>query len=173
MIKEYFIIQRIKAGEIVAIPTDTIFGLSCLPTMANIDKLNKLKQRNPNKGFILLTSNLQYLTPFIEKKYITILKKEYATITTPTTFIVPSNHAIATHHSLAIRLTDNAFINTICTKTHSAIVSTSCNISGKKSITSLLMLRKFFGKINAIVPQVTNNMPSTIIDLHSKKIIRS
>lgn len=172
MIKERLIISKIKNNEIVAIPSDTIFGLSCLPNITNIKKLNKLKQRSDNKGFILLTSNLEYLQKFIDTKYLKILEQEYAKITTPTTFIVPSVHKLATHNTLAIRLTDNPLITKICSQLNSAILSTSCNISGKKNINTTLKLRLFFKNIAFLTPN-TNNKSSTIIDIISGAILRS
>jgi L-threonylcarbamoyladenylate synthase len=172
MIKENFIIQKLKKNKVVAIPTDTIFGFSCLPSVENFHKLANLKNRNPNKGFIILTSDLKYLSAFITQKHLDLLQKEYKKTHKPTTFIVPSFHKLATKNTIAIRLTSDNLIDKICNKLNSAIISTSCNLAGKNNIKTILKLRLFFGKIDFITPKNSDEKSSTIIDLMSGKILR-
>ena len=170
--KVNFIINKIRDKNIIALPTDTIFGLSSLPTMALTDKLSTLKNRNKNKGFILLTSNLIYLDKYIDEKYLKMLETEYKNIDIATTFIVPSSHFLATNGTIAVRLTGDSLIKNICNKLKSAIISTSCNISGNKNIKTLLKLRLFFGNdIPAIAPR-ENNTQSKIINLLTKEVLR-
>ena len=170
--KTNLLIKKIRDKNIVALPTDTIFGLSCLPTKALVSELFALKNRNKNKGFILLTSNLIYLAKYIDEKYLKILEIEYKNIKNPTTFIVPSQHFLATKNTIAVRLTSDNLIQNICIKLKSAIISTSCNISGGNNIKTLLKLRLFFdNNIFAITPRA-NNTPSKIINLLTKEVLR-
>ena len=58
--------KAIKAGGVIAYPTEGVFGLGCDPANENaIEKLLSLKNRDIAKGFILIAANRQQLSPFV------------------------------------------------------------------------------------------------------------
>lgn len=56
-------LQILEAGGIVALPTDTLYGVVTL--MSHSDKLYKLKRRNPLKPLGLFLSNVREVQRFI------------------------------------------------------------------------------------------------------------
>ncbi len=166
-------VKKLKNNGIIAIPTDTIYGLSCLPN--NAHKLIKLKNRTNNKGLILIANDLQYFTKYINIETINMLKKKYQQTTSPTTFIVHSkkNITFGVKQTIAVRLVDNKLITMICKLTNSAIISSSVNISGKNNAKTIVKLKVYFGnKIDYIIAPNNCNKPSVIINLITNKKVR-
>ncbi|SMN15056.1 TsaC protein (YrdC domain) required for threonylcarbamoyladenosine t(6)A37 modification in tRNA [uncultured Candidatus Thioglobus sp.] len=163
-------------GGVVSLPTDTIQGLSCLPLEHSLIRLIELKRRSANKGLILLTSDIKYVETYVED--IELLQKIKPT-NTPTTYIIKASKntprlLLGDHDTVAIRLTDNPLIKDLCAMTCSALVSTSANISGQKSAKSVLRLRLYFkDQLDCIIsPNTSDNIQSTIINLHTGEKLR-
>ena len=159
---------------VIAHPTDTVYGLSCLPSNRQaIDKLLLLKKRSYNKGLILLASNWRYFLPYIDKYYelAEVLKRSKINKRATTYLVNASAYAkyflTGNFDTIAIRLTNNYLVAGLCGKTNSALVSSSANISGAKPITDIMQLKVFFkNKVDFIItPQKINNKPSIIINL--------
>lgn len=45
--------ELIAAGGLVAIPTETVYGIACRVETGSLDRLNKLKGRSPEKYYSL------------------------------------------------------------------------------------------------------------------------
>jgi L-threonylcarbamoyladenylate synthase len=174
MIKYNFLIHQLKRSEVVALPTDTIYGFSTLPTNQAINRLLTIKQRDSNKGLILLASDYKYFADFVSDNTLELLKSAYENVNKATTFIVPSPHCLAVNNKLALRITNNKLISYICNKLGSAITSTSANLSGKKTINNTYQLKKQFGKqVKYYLPaKTTSNEASSIIDLITMEMYR-
>ena len=80
-------LHHLKTG-VIAHPTDTIYGLGCLANNpSGIQKIIELKNRDINKGFILLASDIGYLLPYIDSHMSKDLLKQISLpLKTPTTF---------------------------------------------------------------------------------------
>lgn len=56
-----------KKGAVVAFPTDTVWGLGCLPyDEKGVEKIYNFKERESNKPLILLGANFDVLKPYID-----------------------------------------------------------------------------------------------------------
>jgi L-threonylcarbamoyladenylate synthase len=53
--------QHLDGGQLIAYPTETVYGLGSWPTDAGLDALARLKGRPPRKPFLLLISSLNML----------------------------------------------------------------------------------------------------------------
>ena len=61
------IATRLMQDEVVAYPTEAVFGLGCNPLSESaVRKLLDLKQRPIEKGLILVASSLYFLQPFVD-----------------------------------------------------------------------------------------------------------
>ena len=61
------IAARLMQDEVVAYPTEAVFGLGCNPLSESaVRKLLDLKQRPIEKGLILVAPSLHFLQPFVE-----------------------------------------------------------------------------------------------------------
>ena len=47
-----------RRGEVIAIPTETVYGLTVLPTADGLQRLMAAKQRSPEKGIQLLIDSI-------------------------------------------------------------------------------------------------------------------
>lgn len=63
----------LRAGEVIAIPTETVYGVAALPNQAAVERLIAAKQRSSEKGIQLLIDSIDQarqicvLTPAAEK----------------------------------------------------------------------------------------------------------
>jgi len=176
-------LQSIVLGPgIIAYPTEAVFGLGCIASNdKSIEKLISLKRRSPDKGLILIASGLESLEPYIlpltEKQKRTILSETLH----PVTWLVPAKSETSclltgTHSSLAIRIIKHPPIRQLCQLLKLPLVSTSANLTGQTSaLTSTQVQNQFSGKIDGVLDVETGGLtkPSTIMDLLTKKVIRT
>jgi len=63
----------LESGAVVVLPTDTIYGFSCLADDTKaVRRIRQLKKRDAGKPFITLVSNLKML-----KKYVFISRRQF------------------------------------------------------------------------------------------------
>ena len=163
---------------IIAHPTDTIYGLACLANNPSaIKALIDLKQRDLDKGFILLASDLGYVLPYIDENLdITLIKKLGQHTAVPTTYLVPKSASTSSLISgssdlVAVRITSNPLVRYFCENTESALISTSANLSGQKVASNMAELKAYFNQslAYALPPNKYNSEPSIIINLLTGK----
>jgi len=166
----------LKEGAIGVIPTDTLYGIctSCF-SKKSVEKVYKLKKRDPKKPCIILISSLQDLAKFeikLTKKQKEILRKIW-----PARISVvlkcPSLKFSYLHRgskTLAFRLPKKKFILNIL-EISGPLIAPSANLETKPPATTIYEARKYFkdtvfyldgGKIE--------EGPSTLIDLTKGKI---
>ena len=151
-------------GQIVVLPTDTIYGLSCLANDSrSIKKIFHLKKRDPNKPLIILVSDLKMAKKYahISAKQAVVLEKIWSKKQAPTTVILQHRHKLPIEltrgsSGLALRLPKSKLLIKIIEKVNCPLVSTSLNFSGQKNITNLRKLPLYFPK--------KNNRPDLVID---------
>jgi len=151
-------------GQILVLPTDTIYGLSCLAdSVRPIKKIYRLKKRDVKKPLSVLVSSLKMAKKYvaISKKQLEFLKKIWAKDQEPTTVILKHLKKLPREltrgsDGLAIRLPKNKILIKIIKKVDCPLVSTSLNLSGEKDIKNFSKLSKYF-------PQ-KNNRPDLVIE---------
>jgi len=174
----------LKRGGLILYPTDTVWGIGCDVTNPEaIERIYKLKKRAESKSMICLVHDFKMLNQFVEdvpEVAYDILK--YAV--KPTTIIYDdpirvSENIIAEDNSLAIRVVQDDFCKQLIRKFRRPIVSTSANVSGKKTPSSFNDISKeILEGVDYIVNYNRNKKsekPSAIIKLKndgSVKVIR-
>lgn len=143
--------QHVKAGGVIAYPTEGVFGLGCDPHNEQaIESLLKLKNRDISKGFILIASERTQLSPFITQLSPAIETKLSHTWPGPVTWILPCNATAPDavtggKTTIATRVTAHKIANALCVECGSAIISTSANISGETACTTAQQVQEIFG----------------------------
>ena len=177
-------VNEIKAGNIVAIPTDTVFGLFALPTINGMNKLNSLKKSPLSKKISLMTNNLDKFSKIIDLNESNLrLVKE--TLPGEITYIVPikkdylSKNTFPLKESIGIRVPnfknkDTIFLEKILEQ-FDFLFATSANISGENVLKTSDEIKIVFP--NILIKNETfslNNKPTTIISLlyNKRKTIR-
>ena len=88
-------VRCLRAGEVIAYPTEAVYGLGCDPLDAHaVLRLLALKDRPMEKGLILIASDFQQLQPFIRTPDSATLEKIQSTWPGPVTWLLPVKPAV-------------------------------------------------------------------------------
>ncbi|MDO4626661.1 MAG: Sua5/YciO/YrdC/YwlC family protein [Pasteurellaceae bacterium] len=176
------IINYLKQNQVVAYPTEAVFGLGCNPMSEQaVQQLLAIKKRSIEKGLIVIAPSIELLQPFIDEKKMQAkhwqrLQKHYSH---PITWVVPAHKDVpmwltGKFDSIAVRLCDHPAVQQLCQGTGFALTSTSANLSGfSPCITAQQVLTQFgehFPVLNQPVGQASK--PSEIRDIFSQQIFR-
>ncbi len=170
----------LRAGGIIAYPTEAVFGLGCDPwNEAAVRRLLALKRRPVSKGLILIAASLEQLAPFIEPLDSAAWTRLEAGWPGPLTWLLPARRAPVwlrgRHETLAVRVTAHPLAAELCRVWGGPLVSTSANIAGRPPVRTLLALRRRLGgRVDYIVPGRLGDAarPTEIRDLASGRIVR-
>ena len=150
--------SAVKAGEIIAYPTEAIYGLGCDPTnQSTLQKLVELKSRSANKGLILVANSWEQLEPFVSLTDSSVLDTAMHSWPGPVTWIMPSSDKCSSlltgnRDTIAVRISDHPVVRKLCEECQYALVSTSANISGQEPLPNTEQIEHAFaGKIAGVV----------------------
>jgi L-threonylcarbamoyladenylate synthase len=157
----------LNQNHIGIIEHDTIPGIVAKMNEENAKKIIQIKKRAPEKGFIILISNMQQLkdlTETIQPETDHIIKSFWPgplTIVLKKSKLVPP--IITGYHStIAIRFPKHPILNDILTQLNCPLISTSANISGETEMSQELLNNVDFCYGN--IHSQKNTVSSTIID---------
>jgi len=144
--------RKIKQGGVVAIPTDTVYGLvASIEKNEAIKEIYHLKNRPLHKPLIILISDPEEILPFIKTlpEGADLLIKHFwpgalTLIFSANQLSVPSMIR-ADLPSIGFRI-PNCIETLNLLKMTGPLASSSCNISDEKAATSLQDAEKIFGK---------------------------
>ncbi len=166
----------LKEGAIGVIPTDTIYGI-CTSAFneKSVEKVYKLRKRNPNKPCIILISSFDDLKKFNVK--LKFWQKEILKKIWPGKVSVilscPYQKFYYLHrgtNSLAFRLPKNKLILKIL-KISGPLIAPSANLEGLEPAKNVKEAKKYFGnKVFYLDRGDLISKPSSLIDLRKKKI---
>lgn len=183
------IVASLMRGEVIAYPTDTVYGLGCIATNRTaVKRIHKIKRRDSGKPLLVLIKSYCMLNDLCkittkQEKYIRSIwppttrsagNPEYKHKKKPTTFILRSKgvlpkEILGVAGSLALRLPKNDFLITILKRINAPLVSTSLNMSGKKNIETMDKIEDYFTiyKPDLVVDagRLPKKKPSSIIDI--------
>lgn len=163
---------HLKRGGLVAYPTESCYGIGCLPRHVRaLDKLIRLKKRPQNKGMIVIGSGLPQLRTLLERPSETtaaMLEREWPA---PTTFLLPCRRLPPLlrgrgRGKLAVRVPAHFGARQLCKALGTPLVSTSCNRSGGRPCKTEREVRRLFGRSVRVVGGRVGGAraPSKIID---------
>ena len=180
-LKVKFAAEVLRAGGVIAYPTEAVWGLGCDPhNQAAVSRLLALKQRDPAKGLILVAADIDQFAPYLDglaEPQRAVLEKAWPG---PYTFLVPDNGYApklikGDFTSVALRVSANKQVATLCRAFGGPIVSTSANLAGVPTPKWPWLVQQQLGKqLDYLLPGHLghNNKPSEIRDLMTDKVIR-
>ena len=171
------LVECLKAGEVIAYPTEGVWGLGCNPKdNLALQKLLDLKKRSWEKGLILIGSRFEY---FLEFSYAEEYKDKLLTKWPgPHTWLVPAKSGVShlirgTSDKVALRLCNHRDVCSLSEAFGGAIISTSANEEGLPAHKTEEEISANFPGIKILSGKLGNLMrPSTIQDALTDKIIR-
>ena len=174
-------VAQLHAGNIIAYPTEAVYGLGCDPTNESaIRKLLALKGRPESAGFVLIASELSQLLPWVSKLDESLISKAMQTWPGPVTWLFPRaakvpDYVAGAHETIAVRITAHEPSRVLCDAFGSVLISSSANHRAAKPARSVEEVEAYFGDQIAGTlagPLGGNEKPSEIRDLVSGTIIR-
>lgn len=167
------LINILKNGGVVALPTDTVYGLVAIYGNKDaFDKIYKIKNRPKNKKLILFIDKIERLNDFCDNINIEIYNYLKSIWPGPTTVILNCKN----DESIGFRIPNNELVLKIIEILNVPLYSTSANISNMNSVNCYDDLDKnIIEQVDYCVKGICLiGMPSTIIDLrdNNKKILR-
>lgn len=171
------ITEALICGNIIAFPTDTVFGLGCVYDDENaINKIKNAKQRDAHKPLPMMCANLEMIrrVALVDDRASKIIKHFFPgalTVVLNKKDDVPS-YVTNGFKTIAIRIPDVKFITDMIDKIGKPLLVTSANISNEPSLRKYSdVLKKMDGLIDGIVEKdADSDVSSTIIDLTSDEI---
>lgn len=174
-------VSKLKHGKVIAYPTEAVFGLGCDPFNERaVLKILELKQRQADKGLILIASSWEQIKELTQPLSNEILKKAFDTWPGPYTWIFPKSAKVPSwisgkFNSVALRVTAHPIAKAICDLYGGPIVSTSANVEGEKPAKASTEIRQQFPrKIDYIVDADVGDLalPTTIRDILTDNALR-
>ena len=177
-------VDALRAGGVVAYPTEAVFGLGCDPRRRDaFDRLLAIKQRPLAQGVLLIGAAFAQLEPYLDLSAVPreAIGRAQATWPGPHTWIFPrAADAPAwisgSHATIAVRVTAHEPAAALCRAFGGAIVSTSANRHGQPPARSAGEIRTELGElIDAILngPLGGLERPTPIRDAITGASVRS
>lgn len=176
------IVEKLKQNQVVAYPTEAVFGLGCNPNSETaVRALLALKQRPEEKGLILVAPHKDYLLPFIDETHLTAT--EWQRFEQPSeqaiSWIMPAKRCVPRYlkgqfDSIAVRLCQVPAVVALCEATGFALTSTSANLTGLSPCRTADDVITQFGADFPVLNQPTlgRQNPSEIRDIFTQQIFR-
>lgn len=176
------IAEKIRQDQVVAYPTEAVFGLGCNPhSRAAVMKLLALKQRPIEKGLILIAPSLALLRPYIDEAKMNgaAWQRLSEVGEQAVTWIVPASESVpkwvsGRFDSVAVRICPLPEVAQLCQQLGYALTSTSANLSGLEPCRNAAEVQAQFGAdfpvLNA--PTLGRSKPSEIRDIFSQQVFR-
>ena len=173
------IVNAYENGQIIAYPTDTVYGIGCNPfNKDSVSKIYDIKNREGEKRFPILGFSKKELEKIVEFNKIAekISEKFWpGQITMLLPIRKEITQRISNNGKLAVRVPNNECVLAILEKCK-LIVGTSANISGEKSILDSNECKTKLPEIDILVNggKITSLGESTIINFvdDQLKVIR-
>lgn len=175
------IAAHLKRGGLIAYPTESCYGLGCDPAnRAAVLRLLKLKNRPQSKGLILIASEYRQVARYLQPLTLAEQQRLKEAGSKAVTCLMPVRPQAprwlrGAHDTLAVRLTVHPQARRLCQGVKSALVSTSANISGMKSVKTYAQCRRLFGGKVWVLPGLAGKrrQPSTIVAWADGRIVRN
>jgi tRNA threonylcarbamoyl adenosine modification protein (Sua5/YciO/YrdC/YwlC family) len=166
------VVEVLQEGGVIAYPTDTQYGIGCdLLHKKAIERVYKLKRRNPKKPFSFICSDLKNISEFAK-----VSNYAYKTMRRllpgPYTFILEGTRLVpkimlTKRKEAGIRVPDHAVCLAIIHELGHPIVNTTAAVDGEEPLADPYEIEQTFkGQIDLVVDGgLVPNYPSTVVSL--------
>jgi L-threonylcarbamoyladenylate synthase len=147
---EFGAIRRLHSGEIVAHPTEGVFGLGCRAMdMEACRRVAELKRRSPKQPFITVVADFRQIEAAVDLSQI-----DFGAIAAswpgPETWIFPATIAapkwlVSRESTMAVRVTGHAQFARLCAAV-GPMISTSANPKSRQPALNLIQAHRYFGR---------------------------
>lgn len=141
----------LKAGGVIAYPTESCFGLGCDPLNRQaVARILAIKKRAVTQGVILIASDIDQVDAYADLASAPLLESILASWPGPNTWLLAKRDPVpdwlsGEHTTIAMRVTAHQTSRQLCQRYAAAIVSTSANRHGRPALTDIDSLRSEMG----------------------------
>jgi len=174
-------LAALRNGEIIAVPTDTVYGIACLVNRkASIQRLFAIKKRDQLKAIPVLIGSLDQVNQVargLQKYALTLADTFWPGALT----LIVKKHGslpeeLTVYDTVGVRMPDHTWLRSLILRS-GPIAATSANISGEPSLsTAEEVLRSLDGKIDLLIDggSCPGGIASTVVDCSTEpvKILR-
>lgn len=170
------IVQILKNDGVIAVPTDTVYGLcACMNSKKAQENLIKIKNRPENKNFPVMCANLEQIKKIaqVSEKTEKIIK---SLMPGPITLILKKTASVPefvnkNSNEIGIRMATSKALEKLILKIGEPIFMTSANLSGKPVCKSQNEIKNTLPMIDGILEgKVMYDQSSTILDCTTDEI---
>ena len=170
------IAQILKNDGVIAVPTDTVYGLcACMNSKKAQENLIKIKNRPENKNFPVMCANLEQIKKIaqVSEKTEKIIK---SLMPGPITLILKKTASVPefvnkNSNEIGIRMATSKALEKLILKIGEPIFMTSANLSGKPVCKSQNEIKNTLPMIDGILEgKVMYDQSSTILDCTTDEI---
>ncbi|MEG1440736.1 MAG: L-threonylcarbamoyladenylate synthase type 1 TsaC [Hafnia sp.] len=176
------VLNALKNEKVVSYPTEAVFGLGCDPdSELAVHALLDLKQRQWEKGLILIAANYEQLLPYVDDAKLSGERREevFSYWPGPVTWVMPAKPTTpqwlrGRFSTIAVRVSDHPLVQTLCLQFGKPLVSTSANLSGLEPCRTAQEVRLQFGNAFPVVDAEVGGRlnPSEIRDALTGELFR-
>jgi L-threonylcarbamoyladenylate synthase len=164
--------RSLAQGDLIAIPTETVYGLAVLPTSAGLEKLIAAKQRSAEKGIQLLIDSMNQAA---QMTVVTDTARRLANAFWPggLTIVLSRRDDVDVPDALGggrptigLRLPDHE-VPRVLARSLGPIAASSANVSGEPDATTAQRVAETLGDVVALILDdgpVRGGTPSTVVD---------
>lgn len=124
------VVEKLRHGDVIAYPTDTIYGLGCdIFQKGAVERLYKIKGKDPNKPLSFLCPNLTDISTYaqVSNQAFNIMKR---LVPGPYTFVLKASRNVpkimlTRHKTVGIRIPDNRICTMMVQSLGNPIITTS------------------------------------------------
>ena len=179
LIQSSGLLERLREGSVIAVPTDTIYGLACLAQSTKaIADLYSIKGRDATKPVAICVSDPSRVSDFCNLTVsMEVLK---ALLPGPVTLVferklVLNSDLNPTTSLVGVRVPDHAFIQSLCSLLGEPLALTSANPSGSPSTLETTEFEPLWPRLGGVVDAgrlSDSRAGSTVVDLSSQGVYR-
>lgn len=167
-------VEFLTGGRVIAIPTDTVYGLAASLTCPEaLKKIYAIKGRDAGKALPVLVDGIERINEYGDRvpEAASVLAKAFwpgaLTIVVPASPLVPDEvHRGA--GTVGLRMPDNRIALALISAAGGALAVTSANLSGRSEAKSASEVQQTLGSSVALVVDggiAQGGIPSTVVDL--------
>uniref|UniRef100_A0A3B1IRF6 Threonylcarbamoyl-AMP synthase n=1 Tax=Astyanax mexicanus TaxID=7994 RepID=A0A3B1IRF6_ASTMX len=166
-------VKALKDGQVVAVPTDTIYGLACLAQNSEaIKRVYNIKGRNGNKPLAICVGEIQDIY-----KYCKVVVKEELLedlLPGPVTLVLERSETLNADLNpftklVGVRIPDHPFMRRLCQVCDEPLALTSANVSTQASTVAVHEFEDLWPSLSVVVDGGPigdqSRLGSTVVDL--------
>ena len=139
--------RSIEAGELVAFPTETVYGIACRASVNTLKRLDRIKGRTPDKFYTLHVGDVSQLEGLLSLVSLKASKLAKKALPGPLTLVLELTPRVQDYvrewlgqetygilcrnHTLGIRCPDHPVAKALLSRTDCAVVAPSANKTGR------------------------------------------